>query len=299
MNVMHAVPVWRRAVAGALQGMVFVAAGLVAASLLLGNKFPLWPDSVCVVLASGVVFAIGRALTGRLAGACFGALLGLYLGAVVAQKVPYGYASLHELPDSPGKVLEIAGPTLDGKEFDVKQYRGKVVLVDFWATWCPPCVAELPHIRQAYDRYHEDGFEVVGVSLDVSRAKLAEFVKEHGLPWPQVFFDRARQADGNNPLARRYGINAIPATFLLDRRGRVVAENLRGSALEQVIPLVLAHPDSEEPFQVVHVPVARYALWLVGLLGGAFAGALLQRRFMALPAGQRPPAPPAPEEPRP
>ncbi|HEY7428116.1 MAG TPA: tetratricopeptide repeat protein, partial [Gemmataceae bacterium] len=118
-----------------------------------------------------------------------------------------------------GQEMDLAGPTVQGEKFDLKQLRGKVVLIDFWATWCGPCVAEMPNVKRAYDRYHKDGFEVVGVSLDNSKEKLVEFLKTKEVPWPQLFFAAKGDQGWNNPLARKYGVRAIPSTILVDRAG--------------------------------------------------------------------------------
>src|SRR5207248_10637606 len=116
-----------------------------------------------------------------------------------------------------GQMIDLAGSTLDGSRFDLAEQRGKVVLVDFWATWCGPCIAELPNVRAVYDQHHGNGFEVVGVSLDSERPHLAKFLHDHPEPWPQIFFDEEGQRGWDSPLARRYGVRAIPCLLVIDR----------------------------------------------------------------------------------
>jgi thiol-disulfide isomerase/thioredoxin len=133
--------------------------------------------------------------------------------------------------------LEMKFTALDGRAVDLAQLRGKVVLIDFWATWCGPCKEELPNVLANYRKYHELGLEVVAVSLDgeKDRQKLIDFVREHELPWPQHFDGQGWK----NEFAARFGIRAIPAMFLLDQAGKVITTEARGPKLESEIRRLL------------------------------------------------------------
>jgi peroxiredoxin len=120
---------------------------------------------------------------------------------------------------------------LDGNPLSIAKYKGKVVLVDFWATWCGPCVAELPNVLKAYQKHHTNGFHIIGISLDQDKSRLTNFIENKGMKWPQYFDGKG----WGNKLAGKYGVNSIPATYLLDREGKIIAKNLRGEALEEAV----------------------------------------------------------------
>jgi thiol-disulfide isomerase/thioredoxin len=125
---------------------------------------------------------------------------------------------------------------VDGAPVDLAALRGKVVLLDFWATWCPPCRDETPSIVATYRRLHERGFEIVGVSLDDDKGKLLSYMKQHGMAWPQHF-------DGggwSNALAKQFGISSIPAMWLIDQKGRIVDLEARSNLARKVERLLEA-----------------------------------------------------------
>ncbi|MEM1444091.1 MAG: TlpA disulfide reductase family protein, partial [Verrucomicrobiota bacterium] len=130
-----------------------------------------------------------------------------------------------------GDVMDIKFTSTAGEEIDLTAMKDKVILVDFWATWCGPCVAEMPHVIGTYKKYKEAGFEVIGISLDSDKAALDEFVAEYEMAWPQYFDGKG----WDNDLAKEFGIKGIPATFLIGKDGKIVASNLRGNALEEAV----------------------------------------------------------------
>ncbi|WP_010582831.1 TlpA family protein disulfide reductase [Schlesneria paludicola] len=140
----------------------------------------------------------------------------------------------------PGGTLELSGKLIDGGDLDWASYRGKVVLIDFWATWCRPCLAELPNVEASFAMHHKRGFEIIGISLDSDRKALQKFLDKKPLPWVQMFEEPPAGADGwQHPMAEKYGISQIPATILVDQQGKVAALDLRGEALDKQIARLL------------------------------------------------------------
>jgi thiol-disulfide isomerase/thioredoxin len=134
--------------------------------------------------------------------------------------------------------VDLTFPAVDGSNFDLTDLRGKVVLLDFWATWCPPCVEEVPELVAVYDKFREQGFEIVGISLDENKAAFDQFTAENKMTWPQFFDGKGWE----NELAKRFGIQSVPTMWLLDREGKLLDASPRGR-LEEAVGAALAAQD--------------------------------------------------------
>jgi thiol-disulfide isomerase/thioredoxin len=132
-----------------------------------------------------------------------------------------------------GAPIVVHGQTLEGKDFNWKSYKGKVVLVDFWATWCGPCRAEIPNMKKMYEKYHDKGFEVVAISIDNGKDAPVKYMENEKLPWVCLF--DPQPGKDLQPLAEYYGIFSIPQAILVDQEGRVVSMNARGAELERLL----------------------------------------------------------------
>ncbi len=135
-----------------------------------------------------------------------------------------------------GKPVDLKFTSVDGKDIDISKMQGKVVLIDFWATWCPPCRGEVPDVVAAYTKYHDKGFEIIGISLDQDKDALAAFTKNNGMVWPQYF-----DGEGwDNKISKGFGINSIPAMWLVGKDGKLVTVDGREDLAGQVDKLLKA-----------------------------------------------------------
>ncbi len=128
---------------------------------------------------------------------------------------------------------------IQGRMIRSGDYLGKYVLLDFWATWCGPCVSELPRLQAAYRTYHVAGLEIIGISLDESKDAVVDFVKARAIPWPQV-----HNAGGASDLVQAFAVRAIPATYLIDPNGTIIRLDLRGKPLEETLARMIKRPAS-------------------------------------------------------
>lgn len=135
-------------------------------------------------------------------------------------------------------VPEISAPTIDGKEFKLSSLKGKVVLMDFWATWCAPCVQEQPELKKLYEKHKAQvdskEFEILGISLDKSKENWQKVVEKNQINWPQI----GDLKFWKSPIAKAYSINELPYNLIIDGEGKIIAKNLHGEELEAFLDSV-------------------------------------------------------------
>ena len=147
----------------------------------------------------------------------------------------------------PGNFMEITGKTAEGEEFDWASYRGKVVLVDFWASWCGPCRAEIPNMKAQLEAYSSKGFAIVGVNLDTTKEAYQKYVDKEELSWTNLMSDKEEERGWNNPLANYYGVSGIPTAILVDKEGKVISMSARGTQLNKLLEEQLGPIEESEP----------------------------------------------------
>lgn len=126
---------------------------------------------------------------------------------------------------------EIVAKDVDGVTVNLSSYRGKIVLIDFWATWCGPCIVELPNVKEVYAKHGSKNFDILGVSLDTDKDKLQQFVAANDMPWRQIFDGKGWK----NTTAQLYAVKSIPRMYLIDEEGIVRYQNVRGQALHDAV----------------------------------------------------------------
>jgi len=140
------------------------------------------------------------------------------------------------------QIYPLTGPAIDfeavdisGKKIKLSEFKGKVVILDFWATWCPPCIKEIPHLKKLYSTYKDEDFEIVSIALERKPREYAlNFVKENKMNWVHVI-----DKDKGREIATEYKIRYIPTMYVIDKNGEIDASGLRGEKLGQKIAELL------------------------------------------------------------
>ena len=129
-------------------------------------------------------------------------------------------------------VSDFSATDLDRNPISLQQYRGKVVLLDFWGVWCGFCIDEMPKLKKLYDTYKDQGFDIIGVSLDDEEAALRNYIKKNDIQWRQIYSGKRWRDD---PLAQQFKITGVPEQWLIDRDGKLITHKARGEKLEQLV----------------------------------------------------------------
>ena len=140
-------------------------------------------------------------------------------------------------------VPDFSATDLDGNPISLQDYRGKVVLLDFWAVWCGFCINEMPNLKRVYDTYKDQGFDIIGVSLDDEVSELQDYIKENDIQWRQIYSGERWKDD---PLAQQYNITGVPSQWLIDGDGKLITHKARGEKLEQLVVEALKNKSADQ-----------------------------------------------------
>jgi thiol-disulfide isomerase/thioredoxin len=172
---------------------------------------------------------------------------------ILLAPIASGQSLYFSRPDLQAAVHELDAIGLDGQRWNFDALKGRVVLLEFWATWCAPCLQQIPLLRDLRRRHGSERFEIVGISLNSSSHRdLIAWMNRQRVQWPQLHDGRAF----SSPVARAFGVEALPASILLDQQGRIVAANLRDAALERAVH-ALVYGATTSSFDAARIPIVR------------------------------------------
>jgi len=138
-----------------------------------------------------------------------------------------------------GPSVYLREPGLDGQTIDLEDYRGQLVLLEFWASWSPVCRGEVAHLRAVWNRCRNRGLQIIGISLDEDIQEVRSFLRAEEVDWPQVFYPEPERRGQHNPVVQQFHAWTLPSNVLIDAEGRIIARDLRGPELDQAIEIAL------------------------------------------------------------